>query len=75
MYSYLSASSTPRYSHQTLTKWYHSDIPYHNNNLLRYFSSRTSMVLEILDAAEVVTKTAYASLAINGIQDLLITLQ
>ncbi|KAI0651854.1 hypothetical protein C8Q79DRAFT_935176 [Trametes meyenii] len=49
---------TPWYSPQTLTNWYHSLVPEHACRLLRYFARRTSMVLEILDVAEVVTKNA-----------------
>ncbi|KAH9937686.1 uncharacterized protein B0H18DRAFT_1081794 [Fomitopsis serialis] len=49
---------TPRYSFGTLAEWYYSKTPRHTANVLYYFASRTSMVLEILDAAEVVTKNA-----------------
>ncbi|GBE80756.1 DNA polymerase zeta catalytic subunit [Sparassis crispa] len=49
---------TPRYSARTLTEWFNSAIPNHTASVLHYFSARTSMVLELLDAAEVVTKTA-----------------
>ncbi|KAI8995628.1 hypothetical protein BD414DRAFT_513374 [Trametes punicea] len=49
---------TPWYSPQTLTSWFHSAVPEHGVRLLRYFSRRTCMVLEILDVAEVVTKNA-----------------
>ncbi|CAL1695850.1 unnamed protein product [Somion occarium] len=49
---------TPRYSSLTLTSWYHSHVPEHVSRLLRYFAQRTSMVLEIIDIAQIVTKTA-----------------
>ncbi|KAJ6509544.1 hypothetical protein C8R47DRAFT_1174181 [Mycena vitilis] len=49
---------TPRYSHATLKEWYQDHVPGHTFTVLRYFSSRTSMVLEILEETEVVTKTA-----------------
>ncbi|KAI0825134.1 hypothetical protein BC628DRAFT_1321043 [Trametes gibbosa] len=49
---------TPWYSPQTLTNWHQSPVPEHSDRLLRYFARRTSMVLEILDVAEVVTKNA-----------------
>ncbi|KAI0732391.1 hypothetical protein C8Q72DRAFT_874307 [Fomitopsis betulina] len=49
---------TPRYTPQTLTEWYHSTIPRHTAELLRYFTTRADMVLEIMDAAEVITKNA-----------------
>jgi DNA polymerase zeta len=48
----------PRYSPATLTEWYQDSIPGHTAAVLRYFSSRTSMALELLEEAEVVTKTA-----------------
>ncbi|KZT65126.1 hypothetical protein DAEQUDRAFT_677323 [Daedalea quercina L-15889] len=49
---------TPRYTSRTLTQWYYSTTPRHTASVLQYFSTRTSMVLEIMDAAEVVTKNA-----------------
>lgn len=49
---------TPWYSPQTVTNWYNSSVAEHAHRVLRYFAQRTSMVLEILDVAEVVTKNA-----------------
>ncbi|KAI0801265.1 hypothetical protein C8Q74DRAFT_1314513 [Fomes fomentarius] len=49
---------TPMYSPHTLTQWYNSPVPEHADRILHYFARRTTMVLEILDAAETVTKTA-----------------
>ncbi|RPD62939.1 hypothetical protein L227DRAFT_584639 [Lentinus tigrinus ALCF2SS1-6] len=49
---------TPWYSPQTLTEWYNSPVPHHAARVLHYFARRTDMVLEMLDAAEVVTKNA-----------------
>nr|VWO96738.1 DNA polymerase (EC [Ganoderma boninense] len=49
---------TPWYSPRTLTEWYNSLVPEHTDRVVRYFASRTSMVLEMLDVAEVVTKNA-----------------
>ncbi|OBZ79777.1 DNA polymerase zeta catalytic subunit [Grifola frondosa] len=49
---------TPRYTTLTLTEWLHSTVPEHAARVMRYFACRTSMVLEILDVAEVVTKNA-----------------
>ncbi|KAI0639404.1 hypothetical protein C8Q77DRAFT_1204904 [Trametes polyzona] len=49
---------TPWYSHRTLTTWYNSPVPEHADRVFRYFARRASMVLEILDVAEVVTKNA-----------------
>ncbi len=46
------------YSPYTLTQWYNSPVPEHADRVLRYFARRSTMVLEILDAAEIVTKTA-----------------
>ncbi|THH17005.1 hypothetical protein EW146_g3727 [Bondarzewia mesenterica] len=48
----------PKYSSVTLTEWYHSSVPAHTAALLRYILGRSSMVLEMLDAAETITKTA-----------------
>ena len=64
MYAFISKSSdvsnsTPWYSSRTLTQWYNSSVPEHTDRVLRYFAARTSMVLEMLDTAEVVTKNAY----------------
>ncbi|KAF7347826.1 DNA polymerase [Mycena venus] len=49
---------TPRYGPATLKEWYQDSISAHTFAVLRYFSSRTSMVLEVLEETEVVTKTA-----------------
>ncbi|KAI0793498.1 hypothetical protein C8Q75DRAFT_565280 [Abortiporus biennis] len=49
---------TPKYSTTTLASWYTSDVPEHTSRLLRYFAERTTTVIELLDSAEVVTKTA-----------------
>ncbi|TBU65073.1 hypothetical protein BD310DRAFT_944016 [Dichomitus squalens] len=49
---------TPWYSPRTLTEWHNSAVPGHTDRVLRYFARRTSMVLEMLDVAEVVTKNA-----------------
>ena len=50
---------TPHYAPHTLTSWYYSATPEHVSRLIRYFSDRASMVLEIIDVAQIVTKTAY----------------
>ncbi|KAJ6575123.1 hypothetical protein B0H19DRAFT_1127258 [Mycena capillaripes] len=49
---------TPRYGPATLKDWYQDQIPAHTFTVLRYFSSRTSMALEVLEETEVITKTA-----------------
>lgn len=51
-------SSTPRYNPSTLTEWYHSDVPGRVSRLFQYHRDRTSMVLEMIEVAEVVTKTS-----------------
>lgn len=48
----------PKYSSTTLTEWYNSGTPTHTASLLRYFVQRSSMVLDMLDEAETITKTA-----------------
>ncbi|KAF8629703.1 hypothetical protein AX15_003320 [Amanita polypyramis BW_CC] len=48
----------PHFSQLTLTNWFQSSVTVHPATLLRYFSSRTLMVLEILDEVDFVTKTA-----------------
>lgn len=48
----------PQYSTETLTEWYKSDVPEHTSRVLRYLTDRTTIVLEILDEAQVVTKNA-----------------
>ena len=48
----------PKYSAYTLTTWYNSKVPEHTSRLLTYLSARTSVVLELIEVAEVVTKNA-----------------
>ncbi|KIK70996.1 hypothetical protein GYMLUDRAFT_33098 [Collybiopsis luxurians FD-317 M1] len=48
----------PKYSPSTLSRWYRSDSPAHMAALLRYYSRRTTLNIEILNQSEVVTKTA-----------------
>ncbi|KAJ7597046.1 hypothetical protein C8J56DRAFT_919017 [Mycena floridula] len=48
----------PKYSPATLTRWFNSETTAHVVLLLRYFVTKTSMVLKLLDATELVTKTA-----------------
>lgn len=49
----------PQYNASTLAEWYKSDVPTHTARFLRYMSDRTLVVLEVLDEAEIVTKTAW----------------
>ncbi|GLB36160.1 putative DNA polymerase type-B family protein [Lyophyllum shimeji] len=48
----------PLYSNATLAEWYCSGVPFRTATVLRYFSDRTSMLLEILEESEVITRTA-----------------
>ncbi|KAF5370238.1 hypothetical protein D9615_010070 [Tricholomella constricta] len=48
----------PRYSNATLSEWYHMGTPFRTACVLRYFLDRTSILLEILEESEVITKTA-----------------
>jgi hypothetical protein len=48
----------PKYSYKTLTKWYSSPVPAHTSLLLRYLFMRVVTTLELLEEAEIVTKTA-----------------
>jgi DNA polymerase zeta len=48
----------PKYSYETLTKWYRSPIPAHTSLLLRYLFMRVVTNLELLEETEIVTKTA-----------------
>ncbi|KAG8995718.1 DNA polymerase zeta [Tulasnella sp. JGI-2019a] len=48
----------PEYSTETLTRWFNSDTPGVTARVLDHFIDRTTMVLEILDEAQVVTKNA-----------------
>jgi DNA polymerase zeta len=50
----------PLYNFSTLTRWFNGGVPAHTAQLLRYFVERTSVVLMILEEAEVITKTACA---------------
>ncbi|KAI0047841.1 hypothetical protein FA95DRAFT_1492015 [Auriscalpium vulgare] len=54
----LQRSRVPRYTPATLTEWYYSEVPAHGVRLLQHLLNRTTMVLEMLDAAETITKTA-----------------
>ncbi|KAI0068183.1 hypothetical protein BV25DRAFT_1793280 [Artomyces pyxidatus] len=48
----------PKYTPLTLTEWFNSPVSSHGAKLLRYFIGRCTMVLEMLDASETITKTA-----------------
>lgn len=48
----------PKYSAFSLTSWYNSRFPEHVVKVLRYYVERTSMYMEMMDAAEICTKNA-----------------
>ncbi|KAL4267165.1 DNA polymerase [Pleurotus pulmonarius] len=48
----------PQYSRATLTSWFNSPSAARMSKLLDYFVGRTSMVLEILEVSQIVTKTS-----------------
>ncbi|GJE86113.1 DNA polymerase zeta catalytic subunit [Phanerochaete sordida] len=49
---------TPRYSAGTLTEWFHSETPEHASRLLQYCMGRATMVVEMLEVAEVIAKNS-----------------
>lgn len=57
----------PRYTPSTLTEWYNSRIPIHTSRLLHYHQERTSLVLQMMDEAEVVTKMAYVHSSFSNV--------
>lgn len=48
----------PKYSPSALTSWYQSKYPVHVVKVLQYFVDKTSMYMEMMDAAEICTKNA-----------------
>ena len=50
--------SFPRYSTSSLTSWYNSQYPTHVIKVLQYYADKTSMYMEMMDAAEICTKNA-----------------
>lgn len=48
----------PKYTLATLNKWLHEGTPSQTARIFAYYADRTSMILELLEEAEVVTKTA-----------------
>ena len=51
----------PRHSPATLTEWYHSKVPEHISRLIGYCLARTTMVVEIVEVAELITKNSYVA--------------
>jgi DNA polymerase zeta len=50
--------SFPRYSTSSLTSWYNSQYPTHVIKVLQYYVNKTSIYMEMMDAAEICTKNA-----------------
>jgi hypothetical protein len=48
----------PLYTAATLSEWFRSAIPAHAAKLLDYLRNRASLVLDMLDQADFITKTA-----------------
>ncbi|KAH9049339.1 hypothetical protein EDB84DRAFT_1556197 [Lactarius hengduanensis] len=48
----------PKYGFSTLTEWYNSPVPAHRARLLRHLLGHSTLVLEMLDATDIVAKTA-----------------
>ncbi|KAI0296211.1 hypothetical protein BC826DRAFT_1005902 [Russula brevipes] len=48
----------PKYSSSTLTEWYNSPVPAHRARLFHHLLGHTVLVLEMLDAADIIPKTA-----------------
>lgn len=55
----LTSTRIPKYEVSTLTEWYNSPVPAHRARLLQHLLGRSTLVLEILDATDVVAKTAF----------------
>ena len=49
----------PKYGFSTLTEWYNSPVPAHRARLLYHLQERSTLVLEMLDATDIVAKTAF----------------
>jgi hypothetical protein len=48
----------PKYSPSTLTEWYNSPVPAHRARLFHHLLGHSVLVLEMLDAADIIPKTA-----------------
>ncbi|KAI0275058.1 hypothetical protein BC834DRAFT_965498 [Gloeopeniophorella convolvens] len=48
----------PKYAPSTLTEWHRSLVPAHRARLLHYLLGHTVLVLRMLDAADIIAKTA-----------------
>ncbi|KAI7899268.1 uncharacterized protein BX663DRAFT_522025 [Cokeromyces recurvatus] len=47
----------PYYSHSTLTNWYSKGIPILKNHLIKYYTRRVQLNLDLLDASQVISRT------------------
>jgi DNA polymerase zeta len=48
----------PRYTPATLTTWYWSPHPVRTARTMKHIAAKTTMVLQMLDASDTITKTA-----------------
>jgi len=54
----LTLNRVPKYAPSTLTEWFDSPIPAHRARMLHHLLGHTVLVLEMLDATDIVAKTA-----------------
>ena len=54
----LTSLRIPKYGASTLTEWYNSPVPAHRARMLHHLLGRSTLVLELLDATDIVCKTA-----------------
>jgi len=54
----LTLTRIPKYAPSTLTEWYNSPVPAHRARLLHHLLGHTVLVLEMLDATDIIAKTA-----------------
>jgi DNA polymerase zeta len=55
---FLTLSRIPKYSPSTLTEWYNSPVPAHKARLLHHLLGHTTLVVEMLEATDVIAKTS-----------------
>ena len=54
----LTIARVPKYTHSTLTEWHNSPVPAHRARMLHYLLGQTALVLEMIDATDIIAKTA-----------------
>jgi DNA polymerase zeta len=54
----LTSFRIPKFGVSTLTEWYNSPVPAHRARLLHHLLGHSTLVLEMLDATDIVAKTA-----------------